>query len=149
MTSTDWHSPVREEIESLHRFFVEWFSGSVANTDEIFEAGFLRRFDQSFQLIPPAGIRLDLTGLASSVRAGHDSNPHFRIAIREVTIRHTYDDHILATYEEWQRNALASTPPHNARIASVIFRSRESLRWLHVHETWLPNAVMEAGPYDF
>lgn len=31
-------------------------------------------------------------------------------------------DFILATYEGWQRNALASKPPDNGRIASVLFR---------------------------
>ena len=28
-------------------------------------------------------------------------------------------------------------------------RKTEPLRWLHVHETWLPRAVQDAGPYDF
>jgi hypothetical protein len=24
-----------------------------------------------------------------------------------------------------------------------------SLRWFHIHETWLPEVVMSAGPHDF
>ena len=59
---------------------------------------------------------------------------------------------MLATYEEWQRNALASTPPDNGRVATVLFeddRAEDRLRWLHIHETWLPEEVMAAGPYDF
>jgi len=140
---------VRDEIERLHRFFVRWFAGTVAETDDVFENGFFKHLDPSFLLIPPAGTVTDLSGLGKSIRAAHGSNPDFRIAIRNASIRGTWDDHVLVTYEEWQRNALASTPPDNARVASAIFRSGESLKWLHVHETWLPKAMMEAGPYDF
>ena len=55
----------------------------------------------------------------------------------------------VATYEEWQRNALASEPANNGRIASVLFATSDALQWVHVHETWLPADVMAAGPYDF
>ena len=59
-------------------------------------------------------------------------------------------DLIAATYEEWQRNALASTPKDNGRIATVLFRREEErLRWLHLQETWLPDERMRAGPFDF
>lgn len=149
MASTVSQSQVREEIEALHRFFVEWFSGVAPATDSVFETGFMRRFDEKFLLIPPAGAILDLSALATGIRSNHGTNPNFRIAIRGVTIRRAWDRYVLATYEEWQRNALASTPPDNGRIASVLFNSGASLRWLHVHETWLPTTVMEAGPYDF
>ena len=143
------HSKACEEIEALHCFFVGWFSGKIANTDNEFAKGFMERFDSQFRLIPPAGINLGLSQLASSIRSGHGSNPRFRIQIRNVVVRRVFADHCLATYEEWQRNALASTPPDNARVASVIFRIDERLKWLHVHETWMPKDVMEAGPYDF
>jgi hypothetical protein len=33
---------------------------------------------------------------------------------------------------------------HDGAVAEI-----EALRWLHVHETWLPQAVMAQGPYDF
>ena len=138
---------VRAEIEALHAFFVGWFSGRLAQSE--FEAGFLERFDRDFLLVPPAGMLLRLDDLAGSVRSAHATNPDFRIVIRNVTVRRQLDGHVLATYEEWQRNALASTPPDNARIASVLFRDTRPLRWLHVHETWMPEAIARAGPYDF
>ena len=50
-------------------------------------------------------------GLASGMRKGHGSNPDFRIAIRDVKVRAVCGDHVLATYVEWQRNALASRYP--------------------------------------
>ena len=138
---------VREEIESLHEFFVGWFSGALDET--AFDDDFLPRFDPGLVLIPPAGTTLTLAELAASIRAGFGSNPGFAIAIRNVRVRRAWDGGILATNKEWQRNALASTPPDNGRVATVLFAPCEPLRWLHVHETWLPPETMAAGPYDF
>jgi hypothetical protein len=56
---------------------------------------------------------------------------------------------VLATYEEWQRNALASKPADNGRIATVVFKIGDPLKWVHIHETWLPEAVMAPDDYDF
>jgi hypothetical protein len=137
---------VRDEVEALHRFFVGWFSGALA--PDIFEAEFLARFDLDFVLIPPGGVFLSLDDFRASLRQAHASNPNFRIAIRNVKLQRTLDDHVVATYEEWQRNAIASTPADNGRIATVIFE-KPSLKWLHVHETWLPESITMEGPYDF
>ena len=138
---------VKKEIEALHEFFVAWFTGKTAERE--FDAGFLARFDPDFHLIQPAGVVSDLKDIASSVRDGYASNPNFKIAIRNIQTRRVFDGHILATYEEWQRNALASTPPDNARLATVLFADTQPLRWLHIHETWMPKDITEAGPYDF
>ena len=138
---------VRAEVEALHRFFVGWFSGVIDESE--FETGFLNRFEPEFLLIPPAGSLLTLSELASSIQCAHGSNPDFRIAIRNVRVRWEFDRVIVAIYEEWQRNAIASTPAANARIATVLFKKAEPLQWLHVHETWMPENVMAADPYDF
>lgn len=138
---------VRSEIEDLHRFFVGWFRGDLPQ--DSFQQGFLDRFDSEFLLIPPAGTLLSLAQLADGVKSAHNTNPKFRIAIRNVTIRRVFDGQVLATYEEWQRFALASRPPENARLASVIFKLGRPLVWLHIHETWMPQDVAQAGPYDF
>ena len=69
--------------------------------------------------------------------------------MRAFQVRREFDGYLLATYEEWQRNGLASTPFDNGRLATVFFATGERLRWLHIHETWLPQEVMAAGPYDF
>ncbi len=140
-------SKVRNEVEALHRFFVGWFSGALPINS--FEPEFLARFDRDFLLIPPAGALLTLGELQTALQRSHASNPDFRIAIRNVKVHRVLDNHILATYEEWQRNALASKPPDNARITTVIFSQAQSLQWLHVHEIWLPESIASAGPYDF
>ncbi len=138
---------VRAEIEALHEFFVGWFTGALDFSS--FDEGFIARFAPDFLLIPPAGIILSLEELSSGIRNTYDTNPDFRIAIRNVKIQRVLDNEIIATYEEWQRNALASTPPDNGRLATVIFKSVKPLQWLHVHETWMPGSIQAAGPFDF
>ena len=137
----------REEIEALHRFFVGWFSGELPQT--AFESGFTARFASDFLIIPPAGTVLGLGDLSNSIERAHGSNPEFRIAIRNVCLRRVTPSQLLVTYEEWQRNALATTPPDNARVATVWFERGTPLKWLHVHETTMPEALVRAGPFDF
>ncbi len=137
----------REEIDSLHVFFEDWFSGRC--TKGSFTEEFSTRFNPDFKLIPPAGTLLNLEQLSSAIRNSYATNPVFHIQIRNVTLQRVFADHMLVTYEEWQRNALASTSPNNGRIASVIFKISQPLEWLHIHETWLPEAIQLADKYDF
>jgi hypothetical protein len=138
---------IRSEIERLNAFFCGWFTGQLPQ--EAFDSHFLPRFSRNLVFIPPAGKFLGLGDLGSSIISGYAANPHFRIQIRNVVVHQAFNGHILATYEEWQRNALASQPPDNGRIATVLFEVNDGLKWRHIHETWLPPAVMSAGPYDF
>ncbi len=138
---------VRSEVEALHEFFCRWFPGTARKTD--FESDFIARFDPSLVFIPPAGYLLGLQDLSNLVYKGYASNPDFRVQIRNVKVQREFDGYVLATYEEWQRNALASQPPDNGRVATVVFALSDSLRWVHIHETWLPRDVMDADPYDF
>jgi hypothetical protein len=144
---------VRAEIEAMHEFFVGWFTGKLANDDDVFQRGFARRFDPAFVLIPPAGNLLPLAGLTKSIRSAHDSNREFRIAIRDVVLRRELRDVVVVTYQEWQRNAKASTPANNGRISTALLRPEAvapgGFAWLHIHECWLPPAIMQAGPYEF
>lgn len=130
---------VRNEIEALHEFFVGWFTGALP--ERAFEETFLLRFAPDLVFIPPAGRLLGLADLSAAIRAGYASNPEFRIQIRNVQDRRTVDGYVLATYEEWQRNALASIPADNGRIATVLFSVSEQLRWCHIHETSVPGEM--------
>ena len=104
----------RAEIESLHAFFVEWFSGCCPK--ESFTEDFSVRFNPDFKLIPPAGTLLNLEQLSSAIRNGYASNPPFKIQIRNVNVQRVFGDHMLVTYEEWQHHALASTSPNNCLL---------------------------------
>ena len=145
--NTSIENAIRDEVEALHAGFVGWFSGRLPKA--AFETEIMTRFDPEIILIPPAGVILGRDALGEMLYSAHGSNPEFRIAIRNVKLRRELNGCLLATYEEWQRNALASDPPDNARVATVVFRHTEPLKWLHVHETWLPEDVAAAGPYDF
>lgn len=138
---------VKSEIVALHEFFVGWFSGTIP--ESAFEQDFSVRFDPEFILIPPAGTLLKLEDLSARVRNAYASNPDFKIAIRNVKVRRVLSGNILATYEEWQKDALASKPANNARLASVLFKDSKPLKWLHVHETWMLQRDNENNRYEF
>lgn len=138
---------VRIEVEDLHAFFCLWFAGKLPKTD--FGSKFSSRFAEDLVFIPPVGKLLGLEELSTLIYKGYASNPEFRIQIREVSIEKVFGDYYLATYEEWQRNALASTPPDNGRIATVVFKSGDPLQWVHIHETWLPETIIATGDYNF
>ena len=140
-------SEVRREVEDLHRFFVGWMTGALPK--DAFETQFLSRLAPDFRMVTPRGVLLNLDQLQTSLRRTRATNPDMRIAIRNVRVHTVSPSHVLATYEEWQHHAMAPSPSQNARIASVVFERTGGLRWLQVHETWLPESVVLAGPYDF
>lgn len=138
---------VRREIEDLHRFFVDWFTGRAEKS--ALNAILLSALDESLLFISPDGHRLARDTLLDGLRAGHGTNPDFRIAIRDVTVQQDLGDHVLATYTEWQRGSRTSGQPENARVATVVMTREKPFRWLSVHETWLPKDVRVAGSFDF
>lgn len=141
---------VREHIVGIHRFFTDWVSGKCPGDDATFRDGLLSRLAPNTMVIMPGGTGHEAEVFTKYMRGLHGSNPKFRIQIRNVAVRHRVGDVIVATYEEWERNALDSMPPDNGRLSTMVLKDRgDGFEVLHVHETWLPAAVMAAGPYDF
>ena len=134
--NTAVNARVLEEVESLHKFFEGWFSGALSKSE--LEPEFLCRFDPGFVLIPPTGRVLTLEELAAGLLASYGTRPDLRISIRNVKVRSVSGGHILATYEEWQQSGLAPEQVQNARITTAVFDSVGPLKWIHVHETWIP-----------
>ena len=144
----------REEIEAFHAFFGDWFQGTCPNSEEILEARHGARLAEDFQLAYPGGTVMGKQGLIDGVRRGYGKSPGFGVQIRNVRLRPLdCPGHLLVNYEEWQKNAVNSKPANNARFSSAVFRIVSAdpirLKWFHLHETWLPRAVMDAGPFDF
>ncbi|UTW56271.1 hypothetical protein [Kordiimonas sp. SCSIO 12610] len=148
----------RLEIEGLHTFFDDWFGGLVDKSDQVFDERFSARFDTDCILIQPGGVALGYDQFKNGVKGGHGSSPGFKVQIRNVEVRPlgntpNADNIILVTYEEWQKNAINSSPPNNGRAASVIFKIVQNdpvtLKWYHIHETWLPKSVMDVDDFDF
>jgi hypothetical protein len=147
-------TPVEIEIIDLRRFFVQWFSGACEDSDRLFEQRLVSRFASDFQIITPGGALLEGAALWSAMRSAWGSNPGFKIEIRDVRERRVSTTRlVIASYEEWQKNALEATPANNARPPSALLelddRAPHGLRWLHLHETWLPTNRVAGDPFAF
>lgn len=144
---TDLLHEVRQEIIDLHDFFVGWFNGT-ADPDQL-DSELIARLDPGMTFVAPEGATLSADTLIGGFRKSFGLNKDFRIQIRDVAVRHVLKDHVLATYTEWQTGSILSKPAKNARQTSVLLTKDKPFKWLHVHETWLPEGVSAAGPYDF
>ena len=145
MSDTNTLRAVTDEVVDLHRFFVDWFTGAAepAALDTRLGAS----LHDDFFYVFPGGQTLTRDGLLAGLRGAHGSNPDFRIVVRDVTVRFTPGDTVLATYTEWQSGAKASARPNNARLSTVLMTRRAPFVWMHLQETWLPEDVQDAGDY--
>ena len=138
---------LRGEVIALHDFFVGWYNASLP--ERAFDTEFMARLDNGFTIIMPSGVRLDHETLVSSMHASYGKKPGFRIEIRNVRLLHATGSIAVAQYEEWQHNQQESTGVGSGRISTVIFSLGDKPQWLHVHETWLPDDIVQAGDFDF
>lgn len=129
---------VAREIADLHRFFQDWFRGEIPETDEAF-ARFDRALAPGFVIVSPDGAALDRATIIEAVRRGYGRDKSARVWVEGARVVHNVGDAVVATYVEWQ--SLAGADPR-ARISTAVFEpDRDApggLRWIHVHETWLP-----------
>ncbi len=138
---------ITAEVVDLHVFFVDWFSGRAS--PEVFDSRLAPALHEQLHYILPGGQLLTRDQLLTGLRGAHGTNPDFRIAIRDVEVRFTPGDTVLATYTEWQRGAKASKPSDNARRSTALITREAPFVWLHLHETWLPEEARAAGSFDF
>lgn len=127
---------VRLEIEEIHAAFEAWLAGregaSLARAESVLAEG--------FRLVSPGGVLVEREPLLAGLKGARGKlGADFRIEVRAVDARELGEDLVLATYEEWQ-DGLGRL----GRQSSALLRARSEggVDWLHVHETWLP----EAGP---
>lgn len=142
------------EVIDLHRFFEDWFGGYCENSEEVFAERLLSRMHKDFNIILPGGMMIFGAHFWPEFRKLYGSNPDFHISIRAVEQKPLAGGPVyLVTYQEWQRNALQSKPQDNGRLSSAVFvddaDAPNGIKWFHVHETWLPDAVIAAEPYDW
>lgn len=127
---------VEAEIVSLHRFFEAWFRGERA-PDEAGFAPLPQALTEGFVFISPGGVESSRDALLDGLRGAHASWPSTDgIEIRNVRVRWRRADTLVATYEEWQTRGDET----KGRLSTVVFDTTTTppLRWLQVHETWLP-----------
>ena len=138
---------VREDVVALHDFFVGWYGGELPQS--AFETEFLARLDPAFTIIMPSGAELDMATLSGAMQDAFGRKPGFRIEIRNVRLKYLTETTVVATYEEWQRNTREAAETGTGRPSTVVFDRDGSLRWRHVHETWLPEDVVRADSFEF
>ena len=162
MTSADFHVRLAETEADLraaqrlrYEVFVQELGGAGALVDhaerlerDALESRFAAAIDPGCLYITPDCDRMDQPTLVRMMEGAHGTNPDFRIAISDVRILRDLGDTVLAAYVEWQKGAKRSAE-ENGRFTTVLMTKATPHRWLHIHETWLPEAEQEAGPYDF
>jgi len=140
-----------KEVVELHEFFVLWFAGKLP--DEAFDT-FLARFSDDFEMVTPSGTTVTKAGLGG-MRAAKGSNAAWRIYIEELRLRVVPASGgriVTGTYWELQQGAKASAPT-NGRISTPLLELDASarpngVRWLRLHETWLPEATVAAVDWE-
>ncbi|GAB4188432.1 MAG: hypothetical protein Tsb002_14720 [Wenzhouxiangellaceae bacterium] len=128
--------PVIAEIRQLHYFFQEWFSGRLPQDETAFSR-FSRALDEGMQFIATDGRQLDRDTLQQGLWQAHaqDRDIPLRIWTENEQVSALADDRWLAIYDEHQRR----DQQYTIRRSTALFTQSAdgSLRWRHVHETWL------------
>lgn len=123
---------VRDEIERLHRFFEDWFTGVDGHSITEFSDS----LDPQFFLVSPSAETLNKQSVVEGV-ADHFGRGPIEITIENVAVARedrglttaTYEEH---QYEQGQRTVIVSTVELAADTDTP-----GGYRWLFVHETWL------------
>lgn len=140
---------VRTYIVDVHKFISDWVSGKESDPAKWPE--FKKNMSPNFMVVMPAGKGFGLDNFTSYMTSIHGKNPKFKIQIRNVTLRHKVGDVFVVMYEEWEKDAMDSTPANNGRQTSMVLRDRGGTNFeiLHLQETWLPAEQVAADPFDF
>jgi hypothetical protein len=126
------------EVEELHRFFDEWFSGRLSNDDAAF-ARFADVLSERFEIAPPDGGVLDRAAILRAVRGGHGARAGegFRIWIEDAEARLLGDGMYAVTYEEWQDVGGAARGRRSRALMRQSAAAPNGVEWVRVDETWI------------
>jgi hypothetical protein len=144
-TGASLEERVRREVEELHRFFQQWFNGTVPDTDEAF-ARFAEVLADGMVIVSPDGRLRERDEVFRGLRSAYapEGSEPVRVWVENVQLRRHLPspdgDLVVVTYEEW----LQRGETKRGRISSALLRAApetpNGLEWLHLHETWLPPA---------
>ncbi len=141
---------LREEIVSLHQFFVRWYRGVALRAER---EAVLARFRSDFSYVVPGGRRSDRSDLAAMLTSSHGANPDFRIQVTALSFQPLLSTDAVAlwgvTYEEYQSGARSSAAD-NGRLSSAVLEIQDGrVRWVRLHECWLPDEQVSEHHHDF
>lgn len=128
-----------DEIEALHQFFVEWYTGDADENDfaKVEEA-----LAPSFEIVSPDGTVHDVDAITAAIREAFGTHEpgSFDIEIRNVEIVEQFDEVTAVRYEEWQEDAGETT----GRLSTALFgpardstSEQQQYEWRYLQETWL------------
>jgi len=153
-TDLKYDDPIAKEIIELHEFFEDWFRGDCKNTDNVFEKRLMSRMDIDFYIVLPSGDCFYGEQFWPEMRKAHGTNPDFKISLRNFVRKLQIGRKtVVANYEEWQKDAANSKPANNGRVSTAVFvsdsKAPNGVKWVHVHETWLPKKRVKAESFDW
>jgi hypothetical protein len=120
------------EVRELHLFFERWFAGTAGRA----EVRRLDVLDESFHMIGPDGRLQDVGEVRSAIENAYGHRPML-IEIRNVR---AHPSAPVGTYEEWQTIDGELTGRISSAVMAIDRSAPNGLRWMHLHETWLPDA---------
>jgi hypothetical protein len=124
-------SAFENEVRGLHAFFERWFAG----TAEPAELERLDVLDDSFRMVGPDGRLQTIDEIRSAIADAHGRRP-MCIEIRNVWV-HPFAP--VGMYEEWQTTDGEVTGRSSSAVMVNDRSAPNGLRWIHLHETWLPD----------
>jgi hypothetical protein len=129
----------RDEVVSLHEFFVAWYDMKTADSTDFDR--FDRAMGPGMKMIPPGGDMLERDAVVTYVRDNRATfDGDYAIEISDVEMAWEAGDAIVVTYIEKQERRGIKT----ARRASALFVESSSapngVEWRHLHETWMQAA---------
>lgn len=130
------------EIVELHQFFEAWLGGRLPKNKKSFSR-FTDATAPSMMLVSTGGTLLSYDQLVAWIYDADGSEPGFRLWVEQIETRQVVDSIALMVYEEWQDRSTG----RNVRQSTALFEQWEGapngVRWLHVHETTMPQANEE------
>jgi len=126
------------EVEALHQFFQNWFTGAIPDNDKMF-ARLCSVMAPGFEMVDPKGRTVDRAALLTAIRPMHGKYRRlpFRIEIHRPRCRALGMGLILVSYEEWQDTDGEITSRQSTAVLRQVSGKPNGLVWEHVHETAL------------
>lgn len=142
---------LHDEVLEFHALYCRWLRGGFDGEQGAFDAQWLPRFHPRFSLVMPGGLALGMDDLRALFDESYGSNPDFATDVREFELLHLDGGTALVRFEEWHRGSLNSPRVDNGRLSSVLFVLDDParVRWLHMHQTWLPDERVREEPFEF
>lgn len=133
-----------KEIERLHRFWVDWFTGQLEESPNVLEEHATGRFSDDFSMVNPLGRLVSKPQLVIGLNHAYNTHPaDFEIHIHNVQVlQNLTEDLKLVSYEEWQRTGNKTTARRSTALLRIV--EETTIEWKWVHETWLEGK----GPND-